>query len=201
MAKKKYRIEARSTTNTYTWCQTAAREALRQAERPDGDCFCLSMMAVVFAAFMVEGFLNHMAMEKNIKGWDIIERKMSPRDKMQYLQQVLGLSIDMGKPPFQSFSQMQAVSDALAHAKTVETETIEEHAISINDEWAVEEYWPMPRWMQTCRSASAVRCMVDDAEAIVRSLSEQAGFKWPPFGAFGIASFEASEIDPRPPKV
>ncbi|MFZ3253229.1 MAG: hypothetical protein WA133_02980 [Syntrophales bacterium] len=53
--RKKHRIQASTTTNTYVYCRIAACDALKKAQEEQQGWLYFAMMAGVFAAFTVEG--------------------------------------------------------------------------------------------------------------------------------------------------
>jgi hypothetical protein len=179
---KTYRIQAETTTHTYVYCWNAARQALRRSREERQGSFYFNMMAGVFAAFMVEAFLNHLG-QRRVKDWEVFERKLGPREKLLLLEQVLHFSTDLGKRPFQSLHEMLSLRDALAHGKTV---TVASDLIVDNpeDESALN---PEPKWKELCSLASVSR-MVEDAELIVRGLSSKTGSKRDPFASLGRGS-------------
>ncbi len=132
------------------------------------------MSAGVFAAFTVEAFLNHLG-QRHVRDWESLERKLGPREKLIILRQVLHLSIDEGKRPYQTFYNMLQLRNSLAHGKTLETNS---KVIVANSEDESANN-PEPTWKRLCTLSSVTR-MVEDAEAIVRDLSTQTGHKGDP---------------------
>lgn len=187
----RYRVQASGTTNTYVYCRVAARDALKQAERQEPGYFYFSMMAGVFAAFTVEAFFNHVGQRK-VRDWQLLERKLGPREKLLLLRQVAHWSVDESKRPFQTLRRMLRLRDALAHGKTatVVTDVVLERAPRDADRW------PEPEWKLLC-SRSSVRRMVEDAEAIVRDLNKQSGSSRDPFASPGHGSSGVSEIEEK----
>jgi hypothetical protein len=185
---KTYRIQATTTTHTYVYCRNAARQALERAQEEPQGSFYFKMMAGVFAAFTVEAFLNELG-ERRVKNWEVFERKLGPREKLLLLEQVLHLSPDLGKRPFQSLHEMLRLRDALAHGKTV---TVASDLIVDNPEDESARY-PEPPWKKLCSVASVFR-MVEDAELIVRVLSSKTGSKRDPFGSPGHGSSKTALV-------
>jgi hypothetical protein len=172
---KKYRIQASTTTNTYVYCRIAALDALKKAQEHQPGWFYFAMMAGVFAAFTVEGYLNHLG-KKRVRDWSEFERKLGPREKLLLLRDMLHLSVNMARRPFQTLRDMLRLRDALAHGKTL-TVTSDDVVGNQNDEKAQS---PQPDWKKLC-SLSSVKRMVEDAEMMVRHLCSQSGSKRDPF--------------------
>jgi hypothetical protein len=180
--RQKHRIQASSTTNTYVYCWIAARNALKSAQEEREGSFYSRMVAGVFAAFTIEGYLNHLG-QRYVSDWAVFERKLGPREKLLFLQRVLRLSVDQSRRPFQTLPEIMQLRDRLAHGKTV-TEVSE---VVVDDPHSEAARYPEPRWVQLCALPSVAR-MVEDAEAMVRNLHGQTGSKLDPFDMLGHGS-------------
>lgn len=187
--RKGSRVQASATTNTYVYCHIAARDALKRAETEPTGAFYFCMMAGVFAAFTVEGFLNHLG-QARVRDWETLERKLGPREKLLLLRQMLKLSADESRRPFQTLRVMLRLRDALAHGKT---ETVVSDRV-VKGQPCEEDHWPEPEWKKLCNLASAKR-MVEDAEAIVIDLNTQSGSSRDPFIGLGHAWSGVSEAE------
>ena len=174
---KKYRIQASTTTNTYVYSWIAARAALKKAQENQPGLFYFAMMAGVFATFTVEGYLNHLG-QKRVRDWNEFERKLGPREKLLLLREMLHLSVDISRRPFQTLRNMLRLRDALAHAKTL---TVKSSNV-VNDQNDENALYPQPDWKKLC-SLRSVERMVEDAEKMVRHLCKQSGSKRNPFAS------------------
>lgn len=186
---KQQRIKASSTTNTYVYCRVASRDALERAKAEPCGAFYFCMMAGVFAAFTVEGYLNHLGLTR-VQDWATLERKLGPREKLLLLRQLLKLSVDESRRPFQTLHTMLQLRDALAHGKTEKVTTDQ----VVKGQLSPEDHWPDPKWKKLCTLAKAKQ-MVEDAEAIIRDLNSQTGSSLNPFGLLGSAWSGASETE------
>jgi hypothetical protein len=187
----RYRVEATGTTKTYVYCYAAARRALTQAEREEPGYFYFCMLAGVFSAFTVEAFLNHIG-QSRVRDWDVLERKLGPRDKLVVLRQVAHWSADESKRPFQTLSKMLRLRDALAHGKTVTVAT----DVVLKRHPRDPERLPEPEWKSLCTIVS-VRRMVEDCEAIIRDLHRQSGSSRDPFASPGHGSSGVTLIEEK----
>jgi hypothetical protein len=176
----KYRVQAERTTLTYVYCWITAKRALKKATAQEAGSFYERMTAAVFSAFTVEGFLNHLGQQRLRTDWDILERRLGPREKLLLLQRLIPLAVDDGKRPFQTLRDMLKVRDSLAHGKTqtVTTDTV------VDDPEDESANYPEAPWSKLC-SRSSVTLMVQDAEAIVRDLAKQTGSTRDPFSSTG----------------
>ncbi len=186
---KKYRIQASTTTYTYVYCRIAARKALEEAQEQQLGGLYFAMMAGVFAAFTVEGYLNHLGQER-VRDWDELERKLGPREKLLLLRSMLHLSVSITERPFQTLNDMLRLRDALAHGKTL---TVTSDLV-VNDANNEAAQYPQPNWKKLC-SLNSVERMVEDAEKMVRHLCTQSGSKHDPFASPGGGSSGIEEIE------
>ena len=104
--RNKYRIQASTTTNTYVYCRIAALNALKKAQEQKPGWFYFAMMAGVFAAFTIEGYLNHLG-QKQIRDWNELERKLGPREKLLLLRNTLPVG-EYCQPPFSNATRYVA---------------------------------------------------------------------------------------------
>jgi hypothetical protein len=171
---KKFRVHASNTTNTYVYCFIAAKHAVEQAQKEELGRFYSCLAAGIFAAFTFEAYLNHIG-QKCVRDWDVLERKLGPREKLILLQQLLKFTADQSQPPFQRLHDILYLRDSLAHGKT---KTISKD-ISIEDHQVESVEYPQPNWKILCNLKS-VKLMVDDVESIVRSIDKQFGLSHDP---------------------
>ena len=186
--RNKYRIQASTTTNTYVYCRGAARDSLKKAQEQQQGWFYFAMMAGVFAAFTVEGYLNHLG-QKRVRDWSELERKLGPREKLLLLRNMLHLSVHMARRPFQTLRDMLRLRDALAHGKTLTVSS--ERVVGDPDDETARD--PQPDWKKLC-SLDSVERMVEDAEKMVRHLCAESGSKRDPFVSPGGGSSGVEEI-------
>ena len=188
--RKKYRIQASTTTNTYVYCWIAARNALKIAQERKPGWFYFAMMAGVFSAFTVEGYFNHLG-QKRVRDWIELERKLGPREKLLLLRNMLHISVNIARRPFQTLTDILRLRDALAHGKTL---TVTSNSV-VSDPDDKKAQYPQAGWKKLC-SLSSVERMVEDAEKMVRHLSTQSGSQRDPFvspggGSSGVEVIEA----------
>jgi hypothetical protein len=186
--RKKLTVQASNTTNTYVYCFIAAKQALEHAEKQEGRLyFC--MTAGLFAAFTIEAYLNHIGQDK-VRNWNILERKLGPREKLALLQGIFSLKADQSKSPFQSLNTILSLRNSIVHGKT---ETITSDTIVNEDEVGEAEY-PQTDWKKLC-TVSSVTKMVNDVEAMVISIHHQLGYKRDPFASPGHGTSLATPIE------
>jgi hypothetical protein len=132
MAKKKVKVAGKHTTLTYVILFHGANQSYKQAkENVEGSLFnCLS--AQLLSAFTLEAFLNHVG-QKNIKLWNILEKKLQPAEKLEFICNEICFKPDFSRRPFQYLKQIFGFRNYMVHGKT-ETETVEEIQLLSDDE-------------------------------------------------------------------
>ena len=178
----RFRIEASTTTNTYVYCRGVARRTLAVAEHEKRGSFYFCMAAAAFAAFTVEGYLNHVGALR-ISTWRVREKELSVRAKLTLLRETMNWSFDERKKPFRSLRALLTVRNALAHGKT---ETIARDVV-FNRHPNDDEGYPEPDWKLLC-GLEATKRLVEDAEAMIQNLHNQSGFQGDAFETSGHAS-------------
>ena len=141
-----------TTFYTYAHLLNGARSLYQSAlDHPEGSSHC-RVSAVLFSAFAVEAYLNHIG-EDQLPFWEFVERKLSWSDKLRLIGSQFGLNIEDGKRPFQTVKKVFAFRDKLAHGKT--------HHGKIDTRKRGEP--PMdPEWLSEFTSDAAVKRALDD---------------------------------------
>ena len=187
-ARKKYRIQASTTTNTYVYCRIAARDALKKAQEQQPGVVLLrddgGGIRYVHRRRILES-----SGQKRVRDWSELERKLGPREKLLLLRSMLHLSVDIARRPFQTLRNMLRLRDALAHGKTL---TVTSDLVVGDPDDKTAQY-PQPDWKNLC-SLGSVERMVEDAEKMVRHLCAQSGSKRDPFVSPGSGSSGVEEI-------
>jgi hypothetical protein len=124
--------------------------------------------SMVFSAFTVEAFLNHVGANRTTF-WSTVERKLSPPDKLGLLATFLGLEIDFSKRPFQTFRRMFRLRDALAHGKT-ESMTEDSTQFLRDGEHPKQ---PMTAWEKEINFRNA-KIYFNDTKAMVQIICDKA---------------------------
>jgi hypothetical protein len=176
--RKKYKVQASNTTNTYVYCFIAAKQALEQAQKQELGRFYSCMVAGIFAAFTFEAYLNHIGQQKKVRDWDIQEKTRGHRDKLKLLKKSLGFTADLRQTPFKSINNIFYLRDSLAHGKT---KTISIDKIVKNHQVGSTEYTQVD-WKKLC-TLPKVTIMVNDVESMIRSIHQQLGIKRDPFAS------------------
>jgi hypothetical protein len=133
-------------------------------EHPEGSGHC-RVSAVLFSAFAVEAYLNHIG-EEQLSFWGIVERKLSWSDKLSLIASHLGVEIKTDERPFQTVKKVFGFRDKLAHGKT--------HELAVRRGRGREPDTD-PEWLAEFGSDTTVRRAVDDTNALIKVLHEKSG--------------------------
>lgn len=137
-----------------------------------GGVFYQYMSSLVFTAFALEAYLNHIG-EKLFGCWDDLKR-ISPLGKLNVIAEKLGVEKDDGKRPFQTIKVLFDFRNDIAHGKT----------ISLNDEYVIigtgeklsnrmhKEL--QTEWEKYCNMRNA-ELAIKDVEKIIRGFHDKAG--------------------------
>ncbi|MBN2548377.1 MAG: hypothetical protein JXB15_04410 [Anaerolineales bacterium] len=158
------------TRPTYAFLRMVSYYALQLAQRPgeESNRFSNCMTSMVFSAFCLEAYLNHLGKDR-ISLWDAFE-KLAPNEKLDELAKALKFRPDFGQRPYQTFRAIFKLRNLLVHAKT---ETLYQ-----DGEFVLEpgepNFSPIARWETEISIERATR-FLDDTKVIVCDLSERAG--------------------------
>ncbi|WP_019602241.1 hypothetical protein [Teredinibacter turnerae] len=127
--------------------------------------FHLVMGSLVFTAFTLEAYLNHIG-SIVFKCWADLER-LSPKEKLNVIAEKIEIEVDYGKRPWQSLTQLFQFRNDIAHGKThtitkVEIETLEKHNKYYNP-W---DSRARTRWEEYCTQSNAERAREDVREIV-----------------------------------
>jgi hypothetical protein len=188
---KKIAISGEGTVTTYSWMYKASRIALQKAEASEEGEFFNAMYSLVFSAFMVEAYFNHLGAER-FTDWAKIERRLSKRAKLQKLAVEVQLSRDLSTRPYTSVLEGFDFRDLLAHGRT---ETVEKSFEAEFDHFTSDQIMIANEWMEFCTVENARR-IFDDCTIVIGQLHDAAGLGKYPFESFHISVYSAHEPGP-----
>ena len=122
------------------------------------------MHVVLYSALALEAFLNHIGV-RMIPGWELMKKKLSPREKLEFIARQRKVEIDFGTRPFQSFGDAFRLRNMLAHA---ETEKVDIGNIDGAFNHAHENF-AATTWEQFCVKYKA-EIILEDVESIIERL-------------------------------
>jgi len=140
MIKKK--ISGQRTVLTYDYLWHNSFYSLETAKNTNKGRFYNLMTSEVFACFSIEAFLNHIGSIK-ISEWSLIERCLSPKEKLILIASRANKAIDFGKRPYQSLIELFTFRNFIVHGKT--------EIIQFNGELTKEDiqYYQILKWKNT----------------------------------------------------
>jgi hypothetical protein len=146
------------------------------------------MTSMLFAAFCLEAYFNHLG-ELRIKYWRKIDR-IRFEDKFEILAQIVNLQIDWSCRPLQTFKEIIEFRNKIAHART-------EYLVEETEQYLAEAEdpkLPQSKWKEKINLENAQR-FFDDTEKIIRQLHTLAGFKRDPFGIPEISDWWIGPVE------
>ena len=172
MEKRKAKISKTREVITYAEMRHASHVILDKAEKDSEGSFYLFMASLIFSAFTMEAYLNHLG-QHIFKCWDDLGRN-SPVAKLNLITEELGIEKDYGKSPYQTFLELFHFRNSVAHGKStiIKSDKIVEFHDVIQGEMKFLE----TPWEEYCTSENAKKALAD-IEIIVKQLHEASGIK------------------------
>ncbi|MBE7367675.1 hypothetical protein [Ramlibacter pallidus] len=161
----------------YMWI--GAGHMLRLArESRDGQLYtCMS--ALIYSAFMLEAYLNHLGRLRH-ENWERIERRYSKRRKYMLFAEAARLSPTMEERPYSSLVRLFDFRDSMAHGRTV-TEQVE---VEVAHGESIASALPGAEWQQFITLENAESHFAD-AVALIEQLHAALGYTDAPFSTGG----------------
>jgi hypothetical protein len=177
----KAQVRGRKTTVTFAYMYKGAKCMLELAENSREGQLYTTVAALVFSAFTLEAYLNHLGKLRN-KEWDEIERKYSKFEKYKLFASASGIKFDCFRVrPYCTLKELFEFRDRMAHGKTT-TENID---LSIN---IVENLLPQLNsesdW-QAFATLEKAQIAIKDVELLVKELHLASGYSGNPFSKLG----------------
>jgi len=127
--------------------------------------------SLVFTAFALEAYLNHIG-PLHFKSWGVIERKLTPIEKLIILCEQLKIDIDWSARPWQSVKALIRYRNTIAHGRG--EELFEDYTDSI-DHYELKLYEsPLTEWEKYASAETAVRAR-EDVEFVAHALHDKGG--------------------------
>ncbi len=123
MAKKTRRIERDGRFSPYAYLYETTWNAFESAQSCESGKNHHLLSATIFAAFTLEAYLNHIG-ERRIPTWPMVESRLGPNEKLDFITQTIGFDADRGCRPFSAFRLLFRFRDFFAHGKTQYTNDV-----------------------------------------------------------------------------
>jgi len=157
------------TLPTYTRLRSVSWYTFKLAEDSAEGSLHHLMTSMLFCAFTIEAFLNHVG-DKIFPFWEPLKERLRPRDKLDVLKVALSFEPDFGRRPFQTFRSIFRFRNLLVHAQT-ET-LITEGDFILTDGGSFPE--PLTEW-EKLLSIDHARRFLDDTKEMVALIAKAAG--------------------------
>jgi hypothetical protein len=176
---RRVRVEGKSYVVTYGRLLQVARQSLKQAQTVKEGSFHNLVSSIVFSAFSLEAYLNHLGSSLRPPGW--VDRWPISK-KLECILQRVGLTPDLSKRPFSSFDAMFRFRNLIAHGRT--EEVTDDYETYLDNERSLV-WGPMTEWELTCTHDNAER-FLSDAKAMITAIHERTGLDMPAIGFLGV---------------
>ena len=172
MGKRKAKVSKERQVNTYSEMLHASYVILEKVKEAPAGSYYQLMASLIFSAFALEAFLNHIG-QNIFKCWEDLE-KLSPSGKLNLIAEKLEIEKDDGKRPFQTVIELLRFRNEVAHGKTVYLKS-EDQITVVDDKFDqhMQESLQTP-WQQYCSLKNAERAR-EDVEEICRIIHKTSG--------------------------
>jgi hypothetical protein len=147
---------------SYKHTFTIAEQMLNQAQNNENIEWHNSISTILFCAFTLEGFLNHVG-DELIKDWSCLFENLNPKAKLVLLSDKFDVKIDFSKAPFQSFKIIFEIRNQLAHPKTKNL-TNSKHKLKVNEniEWDADKWEVYANLRDATKILNYTKQIIDD---------------------------------------
>lgn len=182
------RVSGTRTVRTYVYMYRTAKLLLEEAGREEEGQFFRLMGSIVFAAFAVEAFLNHVG-EKKVADWLTKERKMTQQQRLTTILSEVGL--EESGLPLADVRTAFRFRDGMAHGKTAvlnlvgherDVDTSKPFGIPIETDWELQ-----------CTIQRTVP-VVKACWNLIEQIHKASGFNGRPFSGLGGGSYTLTNI-------
>ena len=193
MTKRCVDVSKERTVHTYSEMWHCSRVLLMKAKTDKEGSTWQIMAALMFVAFTVEAFLNHLG-SRHFECWGEIEKSLSPPKKLSLLCESLEIPLDHGSRPVQTVQKLFRFRNDVAHGKDVTIKHEKQIYATENEVDILTKEFLVPEWQEYCTIKCADRAR-EDAEALIRELHRKAELADPIF-TFGIG-FSTISVSPN----
>jgi hypothetical protein len=170
--KRKVKVEKKRHVITYAELWYTCLNLLKRGQENEEGSYYMFMGSVVFAAFSLEAYLNHLG-PKVFRCWGPLDR-LGPKEKLDVIAEKIDLPIDYGKRPWGIVKELVGFRNSIAHGRS--------DMLAVTNPVSISEYTNYMRelmetnWEKLCTRRHAERAH-KDVEAIVKALHAKAGIK------------------------
>lgn len=171
MIKDTRRVKVEKERDVYTYAELwhTSYCLLNKGQDDARGSFHQFMASIVFTAFTLEAYLNHIG-SKLFSCWDDLE-SLSPKKKLNIITEHLSVKIDNGIRPWQVMKNLFGFRNDIAHGKSIKIKTSE---ILPLDQHTDDIILIKSRWEKYCTKNNAVRAR-EDVESIIKTIHKASG--------------------------
>jgi hypothetical protein len=127
-----------------------------------------STSCLIFAAFGIEAFLNHVG-EQLFSSWkNHLKKALSTEAKLYLIAEKIGLKVDFGEQPFQAFRTLFRFRNAMAHSVTEDlSDENAKHYLKLGN-----KSWPAAEW-EGLRTSKIAEKISNDVIAIKDAINQK----------------------------
>lgn len=151
--------------------------AIKRAESEIEGSFYEYIVSIVFDAFCIESYLNHLGVKKLLVHNFIDFEQKSPNEKLMEISRELNILIDKRTLPFCHFDTIFDFRDSIVHAKT---DTINTFKVKIDDKTGLPRF-PKSK-IEVMATLKNAKKFFESTTNMVVFLNEEAGMESIAFG-------------------
>lgn len=189
-AKENVTIKKKRSVHTYITMWWASGHFLEKGSREEKGSKYQYMASLVFTAFALEAYLNHVG-GKLFACWDDLERPLNPRKKLSLIAERLGVVVKYGERPWQVIKHLFDFRNDIAHGKSV---TLEEERIVPFYDFTDEQMHQriQTKWEKYCTKQNSKKAR-EDVEKIVEAIHKAAKFEDNPYPFVGGMQIDSAK--------
>lgn len=177
-------IGGKNITITFAYMHIGAKSMLKLAEEHETGQLYTLVASLIFSAFTLEAYLNHLEKLRN-KEWDEIERRHPKLEKYKLFAQAAEIKFDFNVHPYRTLKESFSFCDRMAHGKTIE------EAVSTyidTPEKRLPQIHLKADW-QAFATLESARQSIKDVEPLIKELHSMSGYPGNPFSKLGSAIY------------
>ena len=187
MAKQKAKVSGERQVYTYSELLHASRVMLHKVTEGQGGSFYNVMASLMFTAFALEAYLNHVGSHL-FECWEDLER-LSPLAKMNLLSERLGIKQHSERRPYQTVGKLFKFRNSLAHGKSAVVKSKDQIRF-VDDTLGGYMQEHLKTWGEKYCTQSNAKQALKDIETIIQEFHQHAGI--PPEFPFSFGLQQAS---------
>ena len=179
---RKVKVDSQRNVITYAEFWHTSSYLLEMAKKVDEGQYHLIMSSLVFKAFTIEAYFNHVG-RKIFDDWKDVERNLSPKNKLDKISKKFEIKIDYGCRPWQLIDEIFTFRNDIAHGKSldiVQSETVAQDkydkGYDLKTEW--EKYCTMKNLERADKEISNIVHMIHDAANLTEEYPFVMGFAY-----------------------